>query len=576
MKTNKKHLLKKGFLLFTFLLILINCKKDQEHQETHNHQRSDYTISKITLNEILQNENLSKSLAHLEKELSKNQNNQKSTVYFNQFDFYIETNSATYIENSEGTHHTYTFSIIRKIDTGLIENLVFTLQDDDTYLTHIVSYDLTEQEIEDLHNGIEVDFENKIVLIEIDGTTLVSEVINKQEAFTDCLTVITQWCSYGNHDGGILPDGSPCPGYSSTSETTCWSSGGGTSNNNGNGEGEGNEGSSNNQSGGGTNNGSDPETNPIVTTPETLDYVNLLALSLYGDEILNGTMNLADVELDLKNNLTIEQVTDIYNFLLNNNFSQEAKGFAILARDAIENNGEVDFASDFFEYLIKSPNLDTCPNDILSNLKNIQTDDIANIFARFNTTSSVYNWEIISGTPPINSSNSAETDWRRDTNDEVIDYNYITYINQSYTNQATQIGVARVILHEMLHAYLISLVDDTLITGSTDVTNFPLLWNALVNQTYDNNPNQLQHEIIARKFIDPLRDALIEWYNGSQSNQYYEDLAWGALLDTGSFNALYPIGSERDRIKATNLAEDTNSPATFGLITVNPLGNPCP
>ena len=109
-----------------------------------------------------------------------------------------------------------------------------------------------------------------------------------------------------------------------------------------------------------------------------------------------------------------------------------------------------------------------------------------------------------------------------------------------------------------------------------------LLPLGLVGQTIcntpekDNNPNQLQHEIISRHFIEPIRDALKEWDGASQTDQYYEDMAWGALEHTTSFNVLYPPGStDRDRILAVNHAEDTNSVSTNGSHTAIPKGNPC-
>lgn len=48
---------------------------------------------------------------------------------------------------------------------------------------------------------------------------------------------------------------------------------------------------------------------------------------------------------------------------------------------------------------------------------------------------------------------------------------------------------------------------------------------------FKNNPEPIHHEFMASKFISPLKDALKEWDNSSQPNdQYYEDLAWGALI----------------------------------------------
>ncbi|MDZ4146792.1 MAG: hypothetical protein U1C58_00765 [Flavobacteriaceae bacterium] len=77
---------------------------------------------------------------------------------------------------------------------------------------------------------------------------------------------------------------------------------------------------------------------------------------------------------------------------------------------------------------------------------------------------------------------------------------------------------------------------------------------------------------MAQKFLIPLKDALKEWGGARQPNQYYEDLAWGALFDTSTFGFFHPVGSAtRMRIINTNLTEDTNS--NQGGIT--PKSNPC-
>lgn len=210
---------------------------------------------------------------------------------------------------------------------------------------------------------------------------------------------------------------------------------------------------------------------------------------------------------------------------------------------------------------IDTENLDPCTKGIVNQLKGLQTNNIKEIILRFDAPESAYKWNLMTGIPPINSSNAAETDWFRDNNGLAIPNNYSTYINPNIVDKATKIALARIILHEMLHAYIISMVDDALIGGSPDVKNFKILWNALVNQTYDNNPNRLQHEIIARKYIEPLRDALKEWDNNPNTDdQYYEDLAWGALFGTSSFNKIYPEGTTaRNRIINTNNAEDKNT-----------------
>lgn len=90
---------------------------------------------------------------------------------------------------------------------------------------------------------------------------------------------------------------------------------------------------------------------------------------------------------------------------------------------------------------------------------------------------------------------------------------------------------------------------------------------------FKNNPEPIHHEFMASKFISPLKDALKKWDSSSQSiDQYYEDLAWGALINTDTFDHFHPDDSDsRNRIINTNNAEDTNSIQDG----INPKSSPC-
>lgn len=217
---------------------------------------------------------------------------------------------------------------------------------------------------------------------------------------------------------------------------------------------------------------------------------------------------------------------------------------------------------------IISTNLDPCTNNILTQLKGLTQNDIAKIIFRFGSPNSTYDWELSLTTPSV-PGNAAETDRRNGS----TPYDYLTKIDPNYKNQATKIALARTMLHEMLHAYMISHIDDVNAGNTVDVRNFLQLWQFIRSTTSPGGSTQpAQHEYMAQRFLPHLKEALKEWDNAQQSDQYYEDLAWGALFNTGTFNHFHPVGSpSRNRIINTNNAEDTNS--TQGGIT--PKGNPC-
>lgn len=76
-------------------------------------------------------------------------------------------------------------------------------------------------------------------------------------------------------------------------------------------------------------------------------------------------------------------------------------------------------------------------------------------------------------------------------------------------------AIARTLLHELAHAYLLSYIDNMAVDlGSVNPTDFNLIYYAVLNNTYTGAyVEQFQHEQMARKFVNPIRDALRELDN---------------------------------------------------------------
>ena len=230
---------------------------------------------------------------------------------------------------------------------------------------------------------------------------------------------------------------------------------------------------------------------------------------------------------------------------------------------------------------IVDANLDDCSKGILGELKTLQSTDIAEVIKRFGDLNAPYDWEIKTETP-TNPNHAAETNWVLDSNGQGTPYDYLTVIDPTYKNQATKIAVARTILHEAIHAYILSYVDDV-IENNTDSTiinnfqdNFPAVWNFYVAQENGvavGNIEDAHHEQMAASFIEIIGDALAEYDNNQQDSTYYEHLAWGALYNTDAWiSAQGPGGyidfNEAEAIVIANNQEDTNGAAANG--------SPCP
>lgn len=75
--------------------------------------------------------------------------------------------------------------------------------------------------------------------------------------------------------------------------------------------------------------------------------------------------------------------------------------------------------------------------------------------------------------------------------------------------------MAATILHELLHAYFLSIVDDNYETGSTELENFPNLWNYYVLSQGNGANLWTACYIIANLYVKKLARALQEFHTGN-------------------------------------------------------------
>src|SRR5690606_35516360 len=192
---------------------------------------------------------------------------------------------ATYMENANGSYHSYTFPVIRDNPSVALENILFSLQADGTYKVSLVSYNLSESEKEALFNGQFVDLTNKASIETIDSQALIDETLASMDQ-GNCTTLIITYCSHGNHPEGY-DNGSPCPGYEIMFASVC-SGGSNTDPDNPDNsdvpDGE-------NNSGGGvsnsTNNSNNDATSPTIFISYEEQIINCL-----GTYILNGNSSI--------------------------------------------------------------------------------------------------------------------------------------------------------------------------------------------------------------------------------------------------------------------------------------------
>lgn len=229
--------------------------------------------------------------------------------------------------------------------------------------------------------------------------------------------------------------------------------------------------------------------------------------------------------------------------------------------------------------------LDPCTYAVLEKLENSTQSDISKMIERFNPSGSFYNIYMMTG-QVTNPNDFAETKKIPNSYSDVImvfNEDYIKGTGQS--SPPTDLSVATTMTHEIIHAYLISLLQDNIICGSSAICDFPTIYDAYVQQQIEKDRTILpdaHHELIAEKYLLAIASTIQEFHTGNpigsgNPDQFYIDLAWGGLQNTAIFNKTFPDDpnhknyNRRQQIFGRIYAE--KSGIQYGVNT--PLGTPC-
>ncbi|CAH0337337.1 hypothetical protein FVB9288_03092 [Flavobacterium sp. CECT 9288] len=224
-----------------------------------------------------------------------------------------------------------------------------------------------------------------------------------------------------------------------------------------------------------------------------------------------------------------------------------------------------------FEDKIDDSELDPCTKEVLDKLKTLSQNDIASIFEKFGIPENgTYNIKMVSG--PLNSSvATADTKW-------ISKNNYLITVSDSYTKGTanyqkppTDLAVAAVIVHELIHAHFFALFDDFHNNGNVCAyDSFDCLFEKFVSKNYTGTIDE-QHAQMFDNFV-PKMAAILQEFKPGLSTQFYEDLAMSTMVDLQYFNDRFPKGSlDRVRIENTRYSEDLNIPKG----DATPKGSPC-
>ena len=212
--------------------------------------------------------------------------------------------------------------------------------------------------------------------------------------------------------------------------------------------------------------------------------------------------------------------------------------------------------------------LDACPKEVFEQLKKGTNTSIKAILAKLGT-SEIFNVTIKSSSKIERAASSTPSG---------IINNYNIAISSNYTS-ATRLFRASNILHEMVHCYFFSLVDEyNTKNNSAILKDFPTLFQKFVDRKYPGSKDAAHHDEMATTYVNAIGAALQEFQTGipvgdkETPNQIYIDLAWGGLQEAPIFLKKFPVDSaDYKRIIGRYNGESVNS--TINEQTA--IGKPC-
>lgn len=181
-----------------------------------------------------------------------------------------------------------------------------------------------------------------------------------------------------------------------------------------------------------------------------------------------------------------------------------------------------------FERKIDSTELDECIQKVLAELLRMP-DGIGMIVRKFAGEQVDYNWDLKMG-QPLNDRIIAVTKPEYDFSTNTA----TTTFNPRYFEEATDLAIAKTLLHEAAHAYLVSYYwHDPIIYQYT--------YQEMIDDKKVMKEGEAQHEEIVRSFIQNIAHSLAQYGKAkgyTMNADFYVALAWGGLQETKLFNQL--------------------------------------
>lgn len=224
--------------------------------------------------------------------------------------------------------------------------------------------------------------------------------------------------------------------------------------------------------------------------------------------------------------------TEICKFVKDNAYSKQAVSFAKEAVKAVMEGEEVDFESK----IVITKNVPICLKNIInrlkSNSKNVNI--LPHIAVDFNLSSFILNTfnnnskhQLMVDVKNLGTQRNARTTPKSTEGNNFL---YIIEVNSLFLKNATDLAIARTMIHESLHAYLSFLYQTEPLSDLSFSLSYHLSQNGY-------NINMAQHQLMVENFIQAISYSLQEWDNNRLNGfSYYNYLGWsGEMLNTTEF-----------------------------------------
>ncbi|UPQ78076.1 hypothetical protein M0M57_10625 [Flavobacterium azooxidireducens] len=242
---------------------------------------------------------------------------------------------------------------------------------------------------------------------------------------------------------------------------------------------------------------------------------------------------------------------------------------------------------------IDDSELDDCTKGVLNELKDLQQNDIAKIIRKLNEgidddkkhnyITKINKVPSIPFTPNFIGIAMGYSEWKKDSNNLPISFNYKISLRNSLIDNGTNLGIASTLIHELIHVYFLSLIDDCHYKSScSQLEEYNYVWNYYVQSNATGGVSQ--HEQMAVSYVNIIASVLQEFHTGipvppgTNPNQLYIDLAWGGLFETDTFSNNSTLSDiDKQRIRARYNSEHFGDLGynNEGVHITSPIGTPC-